>query len=373
MIFDPRPKTKRSDLFDREEELSRFEESISRRDPLILLLGLRRTGKTSLLLTGLNELKVNYLLVDLRVLEEKLQITRRDIAFLLEKAVVDFLRRTSFKERITKYLEKIEGLRIAGFEVKVDWRTKPYYFISDLFHALNSWAEDTGEYVVVAFDEAQELARAYRVGFDRILSYVYDYLRNISIVLTGSKIGLLYRFLRIGDPEAPLYGRARLEVKLDYFTREMSLEFLRKGFEEQGIAVSENTLEKVVDVLNGVPGWLALYGYYAVRYSVSNDVLERVLREASAVALNELKHFLELRYQARSRYLTILKYLASVEYAVWSEIKRYLESREGVAIDDKTFSRLLKNLVDTGFVEKSSKGYRIADPALKYSLREIVS
>lgn len=373
MLFDPRPKTRRQDLFDREEELEAFKRYIEERAPLVLLLGLRRTGKTSLLLTGLNEIHVDYIFVDLRILEEKMPVTRRDIIVLLERAIADFMRRTSFRKKLTKYLERVEGLSVAGLEVKVSWRTKPYYFISELFMELNSWAEDTGRHLVVAFDEAQEFARTYRVELDRILAYVYDHMRNVTVVLTGSKIGLLYRFLKIGDPKAPLYGRAFLEIKLGYFTQEMSLEFLRRGFEEHGVRVNENTLNYVVSLLNGVPGWLALYGYYAINYGVSDEVLDKVLREASATALSELEHFLEIRPQARRRYLTILKYLASVSGAKWSEVKRYLEAEEGVRIDDKNFSTLLKNLVDSGFIEKSDIGYRVPDPVLKYALRRKVS
>ena len=48
MYFDPAPKTKRKDLYNFDEELRKFIEAIKGSDRLILVTGLRRTGKASL-------------------------------------------------------------------------------------------------------------------------------------------------------------------------------------------------------------------------------------------------------------------------------------------------------------------------------------
>ncbi|WP_054856973.1 ATP-binding protein [Vulcanisaeta sp. JCM 16159] len=65
MLFDTKPKTRRADLFDFEEEFGRFSrlinDSLTR---LIVVRGLRRTGKTSLVLTTLNELGMPYVFID---------------------------------------------------------------------------------------------------------------------------------------------------------------------------------------------------------------------------------------------------------------------------------------------------------------------
>ncbi|MGC8600538.1 MAG: ATP-binding protein, partial [Nitrososphaeria archaeon] len=55
MLFDERPKVNRSDLFDREMELNELKEKLDK--PLLLLTGIRRIGKTSVLNVFLNESK----------------------------------------------------------------------------------------------------------------------------------------------------------------------------------------------------------------------------------------------------------------------------------------------------------------------------
>jgi hypothetical protein len=60
VYFDEAPKSRLEDLYDFEEQVRELRTSIRRRNRLIVLLGLRRTGKTSLLLSCLNAEKVPY-------------------------------------------------------------------------------------------------------------------------------------------------------------------------------------------------------------------------------------------------------------------------------------------------------------------------
>jgi AAA+ ATPase superfamily predicted ATPase len=48
-LFDLRPKSRREDLFDRERELSELYRDVGRGYPVVLVLGVRRIGKTSIL------------------------------------------------------------------------------------------------------------------------------------------------------------------------------------------------------------------------------------------------------------------------------------------------------------------------------------
>ena len=53
LLSDPRPKVSRRDLYDFDEELEALSKYL--KEPLTVVSGLRRTGKTSLVLTALNE------------------------------------------------------------------------------------------------------------------------------------------------------------------------------------------------------------------------------------------------------------------------------------------------------------------------------
>lgn len=55
LLFDPRPKDDPRDLFDREEELSKLKFGIN--FPITLLLGIRRSGKSSLVKVLMREVE----------------------------------------------------------------------------------------------------------------------------------------------------------------------------------------------------------------------------------------------------------------------------------------------------------------------------
>ncbi|PSO01861.1 hypothetical protein B9Q12_01860 [Candidatus Marsarchaeota G2 archaeon ECH_B_SAG-G06] len=68
MLFDERLKENRRKLIDREKELEQLKVNMNR--PLILVTGIRRIGKTSLLKVFLNELGTPLVLIDARELKQ---------------------------------------------------------------------------------------------------------------------------------------------------------------------------------------------------------------------------------------------------------------------------------------------------------------
>ena len=225
--------------------------------------------------------------------------------------------------------------------------------------------EDLGD-VVVVFDEAQELRRL-RFRMDYLIAYALDHLKA-RFVVSGSQVGLLYRFLRIEDPEAPLYGRPYGEVVLKPLSRERAVDFLRRGFAQEGISVSGELIDRAVDVFGGVIGWLSYFGYCYVR---DGEDLETIALKASKLALSELQRFLETRGVAAERYAEALKVIALLGEASWSEIKRGLQAKVG-HIPDTALANILRNLVDAGIVVKKEQRYVVADPIVWRAVRELL-
>jgi AAA+ ATPase superfamily predicted ATPase len=66
------------------------------------------------------------------------------------------------------------------------------------------------------------------------------------------------------------------------------MKFLELRFNEVGMQLPKSVLEEVVRTLDGIPGWLAFYGYKAYQ-SRRFDVLNEVLEKAVQLALGELE------------------------------------------------------------------------------------
>ena len=222
--------------------------------------------------------------------------------------------------------------------------------MASLLEALNDWAEDR---VLVVIDEAQELINLRGANLLPALAYSFDNLRRVRVVLSGSKMRLLYRYLGVEDPRSSLYGRAMSEVELMPFSREMAEQFLSLGFSELGVEFRDYDL--VYDAVGGIPGWLTYFGYY---YYQGRD-----LRGALGLIREEFENFLKSRPLARERYITVMKAIARC--ATWSEVKGALEAREGVRVSDSELSNYLRQLMDSSWVVKGEDGrYCPAEPLI---------
>lgn len=157
---------------------------------------------------------------------------------------------------------------------------------------------------VIVLDEVQELNRL-KIRFDSFLAYVLDNLSS-RIVVSGSQVGMLHRFLKIDNPEAPLYGRPYRSIELKPLSHGEAIEFLREGFEQEGIKIDEDLIKEAVNAFNGVIGWLTYFGYNYVR---KNEDLNVILDKASKLTLVELRRFLQTRGIGRNRYIEVLKAL----------------------------------------------------------------
>ncbi|RLG02543.1 MAG: hypothetical protein DRN54_04390 [Thaumarchaeota archaeon] len=350
MYFSLGVKTRKEDFYNMEAELRcLLEELLNPLTRMIVIKGVRRVGKSSLLRVALSESGLPHLLLDLRAVGPPCSETfydafSRNLSALVEKA-----------QSLRSVLSKISGLEVVGFRVELTKRE--ISTISELLKVLDDWSSRRGRPLILAFDEAQDL-RFVR-GADKLLAHIYDYLQNIKLVLAGSEVGILDRLLGHEAPQSPLFGRAYAEIPIDRLPPRKAKEFLIKGFEQVSVQIEESEVDEAVKLLDGIIGWLTYYGYYRTRES-HEKALEKTLEEGSAIVAEELKNILAARQQAKRRYIQILKILERPSR--WSEIKRHLNLSLGIRISDKQLTNYIKELKSYGFIVKTDGKYAIADP-----------
>jgi AAA+ ATPase superfamily predicted ATPase len=351
LLFDPRPKASRRDLYDFEEELKTLSRYLG--EPLIVVSGLRRTGKTSLVLTALNESDKPYVFIDLR----EGFASWRELYSLISRSFSEFVERASrwgkVREVFLKLVSRLRGVSVLGFEVSVNWLPEKRPLLGELFDVLDEVGERTGEKVIVVFDEFQRSQGPVGASLHGAIAHSYDFHRNLSFVVTGSEMGVLYGILE--NPENPLYGRAYLEVRTRKLSREESLDFLNRGFEETGVKAG-NEVERAVEELDGIIGWLTYYGYLKV--SGRGD-FDSVMNEAVELAKRELESFLARRVSRR--YRVVLKLLAE-GVTEWGRLKRAIENYEGVELSDRVLYEVLQGLRKHSIIDDENK---FTDPVVR--------
>ncbi|MDG6907478.1 MAG: ATP-binding protein [Nitrososphaerota archaeon] len=200
-----------------------------------------------------------------------------------------------------------------------------------------------------------------RFDFTSVLAHAYDYCKGLQFVVTGSEVGMLHNFLRIDEPSAPLYGRATVEIELLGLSEEKSMEYLGEGFAQVKLRVPDAMLQSVHLRFDGIIGWLTYCGFKAMEAKkLDARIIDEAAKKAMKLVALEFKNFLKL-YKSK-RYRIVMNLLARGR-APWADLRRAVESREGVTIGQGEITKLLSNLEDAGFVEKGHDGsYFIPDP-----------
>lgn len=343
MAFDLLPKDNIGDLFDRELELGELRKALKLKEKLVVVYGIRRIGKTSLVKSFLSAKEIAYVFIDLR-----------EIYFANTSMPQELIAETVLKEFAT-----FTGRH--GMDVD---ENRQLSNLTDVLKLVNEWCQSKKMRFLIALDEAQYL-RFGNYRYDGIIAWAIDNLSNITFVLTGSEIGILRDFLRSDESDSPLYGRFKTEINLTAFNREYGKAFLSQGFKELGERITQDEIEATLDKLGGIVGWLTYYGYERCSVGLNREeALQKVLDEGSKIALDEIK---SLVAKSRKRYIAILKAMAG-GIGRWTDIKAFAESMVG-RIPDSKFNKLLQMLVKFSLVEEKEGAYRIIDPVLEYAVK----
>jgi hypothetical protein len=251
-----------------------------------------------------------------------------------------------------------------GNEVSFNW-SKTGLDLPELFGKIDDWASKTKKRFLMAFDEIQ-LVRGDK-WIPRLFAHIVDSYRNLTLVVTGSEIGLLFDFLGFENAGSPLYGRHFVQIQMGNFSASEAEEFLALGFQQIEIVAPSEVIHYAVQNLDGVAGWLTLFGTRCRdKRSCSKETVDEVVSEGGKLAREEA---LKLAMVSR-RYGVILNFLTKVGSANWGQIKGVIEAKEKHSITNSAVSNLLNTLVKTGLIRKANGKYDIADALLVNGIRQ---
>jgi AAA+ ATPase superfamily predicted ATPase len=347
-LFNLQPKESPKELFGREQELADLIRMLEAKR-WVALKGPRMVGKTSLLKAASptllrHNIKVVYVnLWGARGTEDFLKALAQ--ALNEEKSIINKIRNIS-----------IEGASIGSNGISITLSKKPMGTAWDLLNALGRQKE----HYVIELDEVQELA-AISGRLLRILANLFNTHSNLTFVFTGSMFGLMKTLLE-PNSASPLYGRSPAIIDVHPFNEVQSKKFLEKGFTQCKIDISSTKITKAVECLDGVPGWLTLYGNKVCIQQLPHEcALEETITEASKIVAGELEHFFQNR--DRRAYLAAIR--QATKPSTWTEIRTAVSIDKGTIVNDATVDRIIKNLKAAMLIQGDKGKYWIGDPMLR--------
>ncbi len=117
-------------------------------------------------------------------------------------------------------------------------------------------------------------------------------------------------------------------------------------------------------MLDGIPGWLTLFGHNYTETEDYEKAIRETTKEAFKILADELESISKLGIGSEKQ-LEVLKVLAKSP-------ESFTGIGEATGFNDNTLSRHLDTLVRLGYIEKDNKGeYIVSDPLLRSYINNI--
>lgn len=355
MYFDSAPKTRKEDLFGSDILVDSLVSYINNSHiRMIVIKGLRRTGKSSLLNVSLNEMTTKYVKIDVR---ESPYDNKHEFMSYLIRNIKEAIGETIFQ----KIISHIKSITFSYKEMGATFYMENEENFLLFFNHLDKELKKKKTFFIIAFDEVQLLRR---INFDYPLAAIYDNYPTIKLILTGSEIGLVDQLLGRKDAKSPLYGRAIIELETKKLNPEQINQFLAAGFNQIKKKITLQEIIEVIEVLDGIIGWATYYGWLRSNNFSHSESIPKIIEEGSKLTKRELESFLANRN--KTIYLKLLKWI-SHGYTKWSLIKNQFIKNK-MKISDRQLNLYLNELLNYGFIEKRNESYFVSDPLLVQAL-----
>jgi AAA+ ATPase superfamily predicted ATPase len=360
--------------FDRDEEISTLIKLMRGGQP-VSLVGPRRIGKTSILLASLKKSNLPYVLIsaeDFLKGEKGFNFTEFLSAYV-SKVILSlhpfFGYAFKLEEKVKSYLKVLRDLlgavkislnipEVSGLiEVVLDKGEKGKDLSEEFSRALELpelLAEKFNIRIVIAIDEFQYLNFAKQAVPEifHVMRSKWQFQKRVSYVISGSAVGMLKEIM--SSKNQPFY-QYFYSIRVNPFNRETSKEFLRKGFETDGVKVSEEDIEKIVEYVDGFPAWLNLVGIKVELEGEVEKALSSLPFDDNVISAIE-GDLNKLSPTARS----VLRKLAKLGGT---------GSPKDLGENEWSVQRGLKQLIRYGYVEREERGiYKIIDPMVTHYL-----
>ncbi|BDC17267.1 ATPase [Acidianus sp. HS-5] len=341
----------------------------------VSLIGPRRIGKTSILLASLKRSDLPYTLISVEdfLKGEKGFNFPEFLSAYISKILLALYPFSGhvFKveEKVKSYLKVLRDLlgavkisfnipEVTGLiEVILDKGEKGKDLSEEFSRALELpeiLAEKFDVRLIIAIDEFQylNLAKQSVPEIFHVMRSKWQFQKRVSYVISGSAVGILKEIMSSRNQPFYQYFYA---IRVSPFSREVSRKFLKKGFEEDGVNVSESDIEKIVEFVDGFPAWLNLVGIKVELIKDVEKVLSSLPSDDNVISTIE-GDLNKLSPTAKS----VLRKLAKLGCK---------GSPKDLGDNEWSVQRGLKQLMRYGYVEREDKGiYKIVDPMVIHYL-----
>ena len=331
----------------------------------IALVGLRRTGKTSLLKNLMeklgNEKDIIVVFLDCYGIPSKNTFSKL-LTEAVKDAYIEKSKDIGYKDRIvdllkrktSEVLSKASGMEVSiahYLSIKIGFREKA----GDLWEKSLGYAEKIGNekdvYFAIMLDEFPDVAMRWGEDFVKRFRAVIQHQTRVMYILSGSAVSYMGEL--VSSKSSPFYRQLNT-IKIEKLPSDIVKDFIMKR-----LNIIKTVLEKYVILTGGFPDYMQRLGHILFYKFGNSNITIRMLDEAYREMISSLEsEFKETLNRLNSKsgvYGDIV--LSLPYYSSLSEIARELN------ISQSSLPKYLNYLINIGIVKKGGRGkYMLSDP-----------
>jgi len=367
--------------FDRETEINILTSMILRNQPTAVI-GVRRIGKTSIILKTIKNIERPKIYINAEEFVEGKSfdlisflsyysslIIAEAIKFLEPKKKFSFVLKQRGEEAINTlrellgYVKLSFNINLVSIELFINRKSgNSKDSIRELLNLPQEIAEKIGKDYLIVIDEFQflKLAEQNLPGLFHLMRGKWQFHKNVEYVVSGSSIGMLERLFSSKNES---FYQFFFPIYINPFSREVSLNFLKEGFKDEGISYEEDSLNYVIKELDGIPAWLNYFGLKSLECKVVNETcVKKVLNDMMVDPI--ITSIVRDEYNKLSKNAKkVIKFLAE---------KGGRGSLRGIPLGRSSINEGVRKLINDGYIRREERGvYSIIDPLIAKILRVI--
>lgn len=339
----------------------------------VILLGLRRTGKSSILLNVKETLSKDKKIIPVIFDAYGISTKERFSKALINKVLQTYIELTgdkSYKERIRKILgqtlEKLEET-ISEFEIEVaeyvrfqaklrESKINEDELLEYALQYAEKLGKEKGVYFVIMIDEFQDLLE-WGDKFLKMFRRLVQAQKHVAYIFSGSAPTIMKEL--VYDAKSPFYKQL-MEVPVNRLDRKSVSTFVQKRLKSVKISINASALDLVYTLSNGLPDYVQRLGLQIFLNSLEssiNQIDESKVQQAYSELLLQLDPDFNAHFDTYSdlekEILIALAGGLDTPATIAREIRKPLSSLP------KTITRL----INQNIIERPREGkYRITDP-----------
>lgn len=364
-------------FIDRADEMNRLVHSLGTASENQLVIGLRRMGKSSLLLNVGEEIARRYPDTLLVFIDCRRVTSTSTFADLLMTGVLEayerrhpavgwmHLKRRLFTDSISQLvgeISKVGGSVGEAFTWYIELREKsldPKGFLERAFRFLDAFSHERPERYAIVLDEFQELEKLSEPQTFQLFKSYSDRLDKVRFAFSGSTVTVLRDIFL--QPDSPLYLMAG-KTPLDPLPRAVVTAFVRDRLKVAQMVIDDDAVDAIFEKTWGVPFYVQKIGL--------NCWLLCLQRRDTRVTLADVEQaFEDMLWELSAEYETRFEHkYGAAQKAILIELSRggvlqRTELADRISRPSEQISASLTALENSMEIVKPSRGaYRMADP-----------